>query len=325
VILTLLACTSTEPVPPAIPVFRYSHSGGMWDGQLYTVGGSGLGGKDERNNGWSYDLDAGAWTERSPPPRLVFRASWAIADGVAFVHAGSVDPDNLDTDQLLTWDLASDTWTTRAQSNPKPSPRFKEAATYTGERILTYGGQYDDDEETVTFGELWSLDPSTLEWEELTHTGGPGELTRVALAWDEARGVVWLCGGIDPDGERHGWLWQLDPSDWTWTLVSDDGEGPGPRASHTLALVDGVLHVWGGNHDDDSVWAYDPDTGAWTEIPNVDGPPGRDAQVTGVTDTGFVIFAGDPYREDIPHFTNDVWSFDASAQSWTELEPWSEE
>jgi N-acetylneuraminic acid mutarotase len=106
--------------------------------------------------------------------------------------------------------------------------------------------------------------------------------------------------------------------------VTGDEDGPGPRASHTLALVDGKLFVWGGWREDADVWVYDPDADAWTEIPNTDGPLGRDAQVTGVADDGFYIFGGDPYDEDVPDFTNDLWHFDAVTEAWTELQPWTD-
>ncbi|MCP4809151.1 MAG: hypothetical protein GY913_12945 [Proteobacteria bacterium] len=321
----LIACTSAEPEPD-FPVYRYSHVGGLnaAETHLYAAGGSGLGGKDSRHNAWRYDLAAGEWEELETQPAQVFRASWATLDDVAYVHAGSLDPDNTDTDQLLTWDLSTGSWSEISQSSPRPSPRFKEAAASTGERILTYGGQFDDDSETVTYGELWSLDPTTTTWEEISTTGGPGELTRVALAWDAARNVLWLSGGIDPESERHGWLWSLDPDTWTWTEVSADGEGSGPRASHTCALIGGVLHVWGGQSGDDDLWTYDPDTGVWTEVVTGDGPPGRDAQVTGVGADTLYLFGGDPYDEEIPHFTNDLWAFDTIDQTWTELEPYVE-
>ena len=144
-ILLLLACTSPDTGAEA-PIYRYSHSGGMGpEGRyLYTVGGSGLGGKDSRQDAWRYDLVDGGWEELEPPPAQVFRASWALAGQTAYVHAGSTDPDNTDTDQLLAWDLAALTWRTVSPAGQIPSPRFKEAATWTGEQVIAYGGQFEN-------------------------------------------------------------------------------------------------------------------------------------------------------------------------------------
>lgn len=319
----LFACTSSTPSETDVPVYRYSHTGGLdASGRyLYTAGGSGLGGKSSRHNAWRYDLQDGGWEELDTPPSQIFRAAWARLGDTAYVHAGSLDPDNTDTDQLLTWDLADGSWDTLDVS-PRPSPRFKESAAADGEGFYVYGGQFDDDGETVTYDELWYFDGAA--WSQVETTGGPGPLTRVALAWDEPRQLLWLSGGIDPDSERHGWIWSLDPVTLEWTEVSADGDGSGPRASHTLALVDGTLHVWGGQSGDDDLWTYEPDTGVWEAIVTGDGPPGRDAQVTGVGDGFIVIFAGDPYDEEIPHFTNDLWRFDTVEQTWTELEHWTE-
>jgi hypothetical protein len=290
---------------------------------LYAVGGSGLGGKESRNNAWRYDLVDGGWEELAPPPSMVFRASWALVGETAYVHAGSIDPDNTDTDQLLAWDLGTDVWRTVSPAGQAPSARFKEAAAWTGEQIIAYGGQFDDTGETQTFEELWAFEPETETWSLLEHSGGPGALTRVALAWDAEREVLWLSGGIDSEGERHAWLWTVVPSTGVWTMISDDEAGCGPRASHTLALMDGVLHVWGGQHGGEYVWTYTPESDTWAEVVT-EGPPGRDAQITAVGQQAMTIFGGDPYDEEIPHFTNDVWTFDASAQTWTEIEPWSE-
>ena len=319
----LLACTKTTPEPADFPVYRYSHTGGLdaFERYLYTAGGSGLGGKDARHDAWRYDLVDGGWEQLETQPSQIFRASWARIGDLAYVHAGSLDPDNTDTDQLLTWDLASQTWGT-VDAQDAPSPRFKEAAAADGTGFYAYGGQFDDDGETVTYGDLLYFQGDG--WTTLPQIGGPGELTRVALAWDAARGVLWLSGGIDPEAERHGWLWSYDPSTEAWTEVSADGDGSGPRASHTLALVGGQLWVWGGQRDDDDIWVYDPDTDTWDEVVTGDGPPGRDAQVTGVGAERIYLFAGDPYDEEIPHFTNDLWVFDTTDRSWTELEPWVE-
>jgi hypothetical protein len=326
VVMLALACTDVgSDSDPGVdyPVYRYSHVGGVGpDGRyLYTAGGSGLGGRGPRHNAWRYDLDNGGWEQMSTPPAQIFRASWAMAGDTAYVHAGSVDPANTDTDQLLAWDVRADSWSVIDQGNPAPSPRFKEAATWTGEQLVVYGGRYDDGDATETYGELWGFDPVSGSWSELGQSGGPGPLTRVGLAWDAGREVLWLSGGIDPNGDRHAWLWSHDFKTGLWTQVVDDTGPAGKRASHTLVVVDGLVYIWGGQNVD-PVWSFDPDGAGWQELEGP-GPPGRDAQVTGVRGSSFVIFGGDPYDKDIPNFTNDIWSFDTTSQTWTEIEPWN--
>ncbi len=320
----LLACPGpVDSADPEQPNFRYSHAGGLDESgrYLHVVGGSGLGGKESRNNAWRYDLDQGGWERLSDPPAYVFRASWARGGQSAWVHGGA-GADNADTDQLLEWDLDTDLWRVVEPVGELPSPRFKEAASWAGDRVVVYGGRSTEGE-PHNFGELWTFDPPTESWAELDHTDGPGALTRTALAWDEDRGRLWLQGGIDDENERHGWLWWVDLETGVWTQATADGEGPGKRASHTLALIQGSLYVWGGNAQDEDVWVFDPDAGTWTAI-SAEGPAGRDAQVTGVGDAGFVVFGGDPYSDELPDFTNDLWSFDTGSQTWTRLEPWSD-
>ena len=323
VVALLLACTDAGPdsdAPVDYPVYRYSHAGGVGpEGRyLYTAGGSGLGGRGPRHNAWRYDLIDGGWEQMSTPPGQVFRASWARGGDTAYVHAGSVDPANTDTDQLLAWDLRTDTWSTVEQGNPAPSPRFKEAAAWTGTHLVVYGGKYDDDQ-NETFGELWAFDPVAASWSELGQSGGPGPLTRMSLAWDSERELLWLSGGIDSNGDRHAWLWSHDFRTGQWTQVVGDDGPAGKRASHTLALIDGLLYIWGGQGSADSMWSFDGTE--WSHI-EAEGPAARDAQVSGVAGSSLVIFGGDPSSKDIPNFTNDIWSFDTLSQTWTEVETW---
>ncbi len=80
-----------DSAEPEQPNYRYSHAGGLDETgrYLHVVGGSGLGGKDPRNNAWRYDLEQELWERMADPPAHVFRASWARGGETAWVHGGA--------------------------------------------------------------------------------------------------------------------------------------------------------------------------------------------------------------------------------------------
>ena len=85
--------------------------------------------------------------------------------------------------------------------------------------------------------------PETLEWTTLE---APQSVSRRGLAAVILAGEFWLIGGAN-QGEASASVDIYDPATQTWR------EGPSlpePRAGHAAAVVDGVIHVFGGRSAD---------------------------------------------------------------------------
>jgi hypothetical protein len=158
-------------------------------------------------------------------------------------------------------------------------------------------------------------------WETLAE--GPPARRDAAMAVADD-GTVWLHGGRS-GGETFGDLWRFDPGAGAWEQVVVDGSAPTARFGHEAAwdaAGDRLVITFGqlGSDFFSDVWAFDPATGAWTEMaPNGAGPSERygacsayDAATNSLTVShGFTIFG----RFD------DTWSLDLATAEWTEISP----
>lgn len=314
--------------PEDRPVGRYSAVGAMGpDGRYLYVAGGGTA-SAVRSDAWRLDVDAGAWERLGDMPAPMLRGTAVLLDRTIWVFGGE-DGSYADIDRLWAWDLDADTWTEHTQ--PGPSVRKKHAAVGIGDTMLVHGGQHNDVDPDIILGDLWSWDPATTTWTELSPDDAPLGAWRQALAFDADSNTVWMQGGYDQTDTRTDWLWSLDLTGQAWQQHPSDGAWPPVRASHSMVAFPGSvrggsgtwLGLWGGTASDTSAWVFDPAAAAWTELPAADGPLRRDAQVTGLSADGgtMVLACGDPVSDDVPDFVCDAWALDLSTGTWTELVP----
>ena len=108
----------------------------------------------------------------------------------------------------------------------------------------------------------------------------------------------------------------------TWTRVQSEG-GPPARRDHSLtfAVDSGLVYLFGGRaqvENLDDLWVFDPATGVWSEVP--DFAPGPSARF------GHNAHY-DPVRKRLlvtlgqagATFFDDVWAFDPTSLTWSEL------
>jgi hypothetical protein len=105
-------------------------------------------------------------------------------------------------------------------------------------------------------------DPETWEWNgvewELRSTSGPSARVAPAMAYDAARQVVVMFGGMGSDG-RLGDTWEWDGASWTLRCASC---GPSPRFFHAMTFDSsrGVTVLFGGEVADvgasDETWEW---------------------------------------------------------------------
>ncbi len=85
------------------------------------------------------------------------------------------------------------------------------------------------------YADTWEFDGA--RWTQLD-AAGPSPRNYAAMAFDSARGVTVLYGGILQNGTRSAETWEWNGTSWTQRNVS----GPGPRDQHAMAF-DAVRNV----------------------------------------------------------------------------------
>ena len=145
--------------------------------------------------------------------------------------------------------------------------------------------------------------------------------------------LIMFGGDVDtPDGIREpsGDTWAYDPSANTWTELGPSGP-PSARAAPAMAYDPATRRVimfggerrrgWNFTRFGDT-WAYDPVANTWAQLsPAGPAPAGRAGHVM-VYDppSGRILMFGGGDEEE-ENFLNDLWAFDATTNTWTELIP----
>jgi len=317
--LVLLICACTEDPRP---VGRYSHIGVLdhESNQLHIAGGSDL--ESYFVDAWSFDLAGLTWSPEAPIPQATHRA---VAVGTSNRKArvfGGTTWEEQESDDLFEWDLETGSWNLiQTSESPRPTPRYKHASAWDGQKMWIMGGRENDGELPVVLDELWSLDSSET-WQTHATTGGPGPLFRQGMAWDSTREGLWVYGGIDDEGDRSDHLYFFDATADRWNEIVPSGNRPLQKASHSMVYTHGGLIVWGGHASDTASWRFDIATDTWTERDTEPSPSPRDAQVTVLSEDGntLYIMGGDNFETDAhDDFLSDVWAMDTATGEWTLL------
>lgn len=151
-----------------------------------------------------------------------------------------VDSQCLNSCELLHLDTLC--WT-------KCSVRGKNQPSARGNPTLVYSEQTNS---AIMFGgwnkvkrlsELWVLDMTVWEWKPQVQNGQlywpKGRTDHTSVLWtnDSGKETMLVFGGsLDVEGCSSE-LWMLDVASWTWQEIETPGLGPGPRTSHSAAIV----------------------------------------------------------------------------------------
>jgi hypothetical protein len=246
--------TWAERTPAASPSPRWGHA------MAYDVAGrevilfGGAWGDGLSADAWAWD--GTTWTERRPPFPAT-RESHAIAfDGargktVLFGGLGGQPSTAVDPDLADTWEWDGTRWTERTPSQSPPG-RFGHGMAFDGtrKRTVLFGGAweaYDSSNEAhaTALSDTWEWDGTN--WTLRTPPTSPSQRADHAMAFDSARGVTVLFGGVLPCGFPalpgtclvFGDTWEWDGSNWTERTPA---HSPAPRFGHAMAF-DSVRRV----------------------------------------------------------------------------------
>jgi N-acetylneuraminic acid mutarotase len=168
-----------------------------------------------------------------------------------------------------------------------------------------------------------SSSPAPLAWRSVEAAKGPG--SREDHTWTlqpDAR-AAWLFGGRDgPDAFED--LWRFDLGTDEWARIDPGAAGPDARFGHTATWVDGVgLVIWSGQAGStffDDLWAFDPDTGSWRELPAPDARPTARYGSCAALGPDDRLWVSHGFTSDGGRF-DDTWAYDFEAGAWTDETP----
>ena len=144
---------------------------------------------------------------------------------------------------------AAPVWTAIAATGPAARWDHTLAADPETGRLILFGG-CSSGFGPCPQGDLWSFDPATRTWTELTPASAPAARSNPALIRDDASGSIWLIDGLTEAGDVAD-LWTLaaDGDTPSWSELAQSATVPQPRASHDAAVLDGDVYLFGGYGD----------------------------------------------------------------------------
>eukprot|EP00882_Tetradesmus_deserticola_P027133 GHRQ01030000.1.p1 GENE.GHRQ01030000.1~~GHRQ01030000.1.p1 ORF type:complete len:390 (+),score=173.56 GHRQ01030000.1:29-1171(+) len=174
-----------------------------------------------------------------------------------------------------------------------PGPRCAHQAFIHKSFMYVWGGEFSspNQERFMHFRDLWRLDLSSNDWDQLPLKGGPSARSGHRMAVHKGRAL--LFGGFYDNGrdvKYYNDLWQLDLSEMAWTSLGSPGQHPWPaaRSGCQMMVAGDTLFMYGGyvkDKDDededlehgkahDDMWALDLTSHTWERIKKVGMAPG---------------------------------------------------
>ncbi|MDP2123512.1 MAG: kelch repeat-containing protein [Parvibaculum sp.] len=212
----------------------------------------------------------------APPPRRAddFGALGATASGAV--------SDGGDTDNVWIFDPRVGAWL----SGPSmPAARAGHGLVAVDGQLYAIGGRGEGASRVFVY------DPGRDRW---SVSGSPMPSPRVASAYVAGGGLIYAIGGLDSAGAASSRVDIFDPSNGSWRTGPSL---PEPRAGHVAAVLDGRLHVTGGEqrrplrtYGDHFV--LDLATGVWRRAPSMPTP--RHGAVATATADRFIVVGGSP-------------------------------
>jgi N-acetylneuraminic acid mutarotase len=227
-----------EPVQSAwsvgadMPTRRSELASALLDGRIYAAGGIGEN-WTIRNEVERYDPATNTWETVAPLPVGLHHFGMAAVGGRVYVTGGYADM-NFTADQTATYayDPATNIWTTVA---PMPSPRAAHTMVAIDGKLHVVGGVGTNAEKLLIY------DPASDTWDD---SAPPLPTTRehlAAVAMDE--NYLYVLGGRTD--QNLSIVEAYSPGERAW-ITNPLPEMITPRGGITSGVIDGVIHVTGG-------------------------------------------------------------------------------
>jgi hypothetical protein len=232
----------------------------------------------------------------SPSPRVYHSLVWDDAEGRARLFGGRSTGTPLN--DLWALNVDNPAWEQVQPEGPLPPARFGHNAVFDSreQRMLVFGGQAGE----AFFNDLWAFASQDNAWTEITPAGPtPAPRQGAGAALDAEAGRLYVTHGLTAQGYLDD-TWALDLTSATWEDLSPSTARPAKRC-FVRAVWDpasGRLLLFGGESSEKTLlgdlWAFDPASRVWEELPPEDRSPPARSQYGAVLvpDRGWMLIFG---------------------------------
>ena len=219
--------------------------------------------------------DAASWTrltQAAAGPAAREDHTWTVVDDVVYLFGGRTadGPAN----DLWAFSLTTNEWRELHPDGQAPEPRFGHTGTAVpGVGLVVWSGQGSD-----FFDDIWAYDPAVDAWHELPSLGAVPQARYGSCASLGPDGRLWISHGFTQDDGRFDDTRAYDFATGEWTDETPAGERPVKRCLHDCYWSNaGTLVLYGGQTTGvkalGDIWAYEPETDAWTQGPEPSAAP----------------------------------------------------
>ena len=202
-----------------------------------------------------------------------------------------------------------------------PSPRFQHSAVYTKNKMIVYGGIFEDT--ALNSGGIYDIEKDS--WKPINTQGAPVRYNHHAFVYKNKM-VIWGGYSVEEDGgvlwHHNGALYDLETE--RWQIVSAPYDSPVEyyldyTQAQSATLVDGKLYVWGGMNRAGSPIGgiYSLESGQWQSFPSMNAPSRLGGHTAVAVDGGILVWGGfegpDVFNREL---TNKGAFFDFSEKKW---------
>lgn len=224
-----------------------------------------------------------------------------------------------------TWVLdPTSGWTAVTSAGPPARGRYTVAHNPAGQMYM-FGGRSGIGSASL-FGDLWSFDFMSQRWSQLSDgSGGPAARWLAAGAYDADNERFIVTGGARSAAPLEGLtdIWSFDGS--AWSQLTATGTAPSSRAyvAYTHDTSRNRLLIYGGletilSSGFTDLYALDLNTMTWSLLNDGTGGPSArfwSSMSYDAASDRYLLFGG---HVD-PGVDNDVWSFEPTGNTWTQL------
>ncbi len=301
--------TTNAPSP------RTDHTAVWTDGMMVVWGGA-VDAFRFFSTGGRYDPITNTWTPTHhtgvPGGRALHGAVWTGNRMIVWGGLSHQTPFNLGGQ----YDPLTHTWT-HLSTVDAPVARYSPIAVWTGNRMLVWGGEsFDWLEEPENTGGLY--DPLTDAWAPTSVVDAPVLNSYNRGVWTGRELIVF--GSIQVAGFPFGGA-RYDPvaDDWTPTSLPTRNWA-GYWGSFTAVWTGTEVILWGGRTQFPAFtnigWRYNPFVDAWTPIPTIGAPAGREEHVAVWTGAEMIVWGGSYYTTGDGVYPRTGGRYDPIANAW---------
>jgi hypothetical protein len=258
-----------------------------------------------------------------PSPRLYHSLVWDDTEGQVCLFGGRST--GIPLNDLWALNVDEPAWSQVQPGGPLPPARFGQNAVFDPQerRMLIFGGQAGE----AFFNDLWAFTSQDNAWTEITPAGPrPAPRQGAGAALDTGAGRLYVTHGLTTQGYLDD-TWALDLTSATWEDLSPSAGRP-PKRCFSRAVWDstsGRLLLYAGESGEKpflgDLWAFDPVSRVWEELPQGDSSPPPRSQYGAVClpDRGWMlIFGGAGEGGNL----RDLWYYVPSLKGWGSISPY---